>query len=335
MYPLSTSTGRAATHRAMKADPNKGRCTIENCAEGGAIVPVYVFEHFKGDEDGELFDALEYTGGSGRGELTLDTRRNIFFLGESLCTLYRAKKWALLPSAQDVYDHRKAGSRSNIDRKTYTYTFLPLHDMEDIFITRQSNQDRTNVAVYDFPYAEFPSIESHVHPRFAILQFGFAFANPLLSKATKAALLNRYPHISTVISLHQKWLSRTEFPLWNKNGVHQTGSKGAAECEDGTPRRRNGPLLASLRYNLPDRLDTDEDEGDWEIRPPQVVSRTERGGMMSVDGVRDHVYEDLADAGDAGKEITSVERFRLAGDETLGSMRWTHERVLKWAAHLY
>ncbi|PPR04144.1 hypothetical protein CVT24_010694 [Panaeolus cyanescens] len=264
MSPLATSTGRAATRRAITADPNKGRCSIKNCSEGGAIIPVYVFEPFKCYEEGKLFYALEYIWGRGRGELTLDTAKVLYIH---------------IPPPP-----RRGGHLHN----------PPVQRSKD------GNSQSCSLGLH----SQTPC--SHRTPRL---------------------------HINTMMSFYNKWLSRTELPLWNINGVHQTVFKGAAECEDGTPRRRNRPLLDSRRYNMAERLDTDEDEGDWEIRPPQVVARTARGGMMSVDGVRD--YENLDDAGDAGKEITSVERFRLARDETLGSMRCTAERVLQWAARLH
>ncbi|PPQ80680.1 hypothetical protein CVT25_001814 [Psilocybe cyanescens] len=135
----------ASRQRAEDADPNLQRCLIEICPKERAVELTHVFSR-KNSGYLTIMHALEWSWGMREGSLNLDTRRNLFFLGASMRSLYVSGKWALCPE-EHVVDQfftkaippfwgspKKRGELPELEtlfvaqRPTYRYTLLPLSD---------------------------------------------------------------------------------------------------------------------------------------------------------------------------------------------------------------
>ncbi|PPR07167.1 hypothetical protein CVT24_010720 [Panaeolus cyanescens] len=291
MVYLTSTLKTAATKRAKNADPNLGRCLIENCSSTGAIRVARVYDR---DFHPNNLDSMEWGWNMVRGTLDLDTRRNIFCLGESMYEMYKHRNWALLPSEEDVlgfFSDPKGITmcvRENFpapQRGPFRYKFLPLGNMHDIYITRQSTSDdgSNTVDIYEFPFEDFPVITSHVDPRYVILHLGETLFGGV-EDSVRMALLKKYPYLRNVWSLSKSWTAtvpmfafrdRTYIPRPHNSNNLATPVQSNSEDEDAcTPFRRNTPLppkpmpwfSSSSETSLNDESD---DHGYWDDDPPK------------------------------------------------------------------
>ncbi|TEB18842.1 hypothetical protein FA13DRAFT_1802902 [Coprinellus micaceus] len=202
---------QAARARAEGADPNQRRCLIQNCCDDDIVELAYVFPREHSGDSG-MMKSIEYTWGMREGTLNLDTRRNVFFLGQPLHNLYKKGRWALCPeeSVIDKFLSKPTSGHlgSPLARKnfpdlsdsTFRYTFLPLSEMS-FGILRQNQHPSTSLddyTVHRHPFATLPVVTSHVHPKFVLLQLSKILinrqrnpyirnliqANPVLRKVT-------------------------------------------------------------------------------------------------------------------------------------------------------
>ncbi|PPQ72835.1 hypothetical protein CVT24_012881 [Panaeolus cyanescens] len=203
----------SAIKRAENADPNQGRCLVENSSSAGAMVAGHVFNRDFASAKPSIIDSLEWSWKMKRGTLNLDTRRNIIFrpVSPSLNTLFQDNKWGLLPVEKDVYyfydewrviPHRR-DTFVDLEEETYTYTLLPLRDMEDVYIPRQASDG--SVKIHEYPYEDFPVITSHIHPRFAILHLGAAVSCHRLQQKARRDLFENIPYMRDIQVLYRAW----------------------------------------------------------------------------------------------------------------------------------
>lgn len=161
------------------------RCLVENCPKERGVEAAHVVPR-ELSADRKLMRSIEWSWKMRKGTLNLDARRNIFFLGASLHSLYKSDLWALIPE-EHVVDRFLSKPKGKIlgsplwrerfpdlEDETFRYTFIPLADLSSFGITRQ-NQD-TNLAdpgaftTHLHPFTTLPSFTSHVHPKYVILR---------------------------------------------------------------------------------------------------------------------------------------------------------------------
>ncbi|KAF9037576.1 hypothetical protein BJ165DRAFT_562520 [Panaeolus papilionaceus] len=146
-----------------------------------------------------------------KGSINLDSRSNVFFLGASMHQLFRDMKWVLLPESDVVvryYDDDFLLDREDlpkIEGDVFKYIFVPIRDMEDIYVTRSSSEEEDGrITVYQYPLDNFPMITSHIHPKYAIFHAGEAISR-YLDRPRKISLIQRYPWVQQVERLYRTW----------------------------------------------------------------------------------------------------------------------------------
>ncbi|PPQ99645.1 hypothetical protein CVT24_005223 [Panaeolus cyanescens] len=212
-------------------------------------------------------DSLEWHWGLIKGSLHLDTRRNVFFVGASLYEFYKRHNWSLVPEEKGVrqffYEGRR-GPRTRRDfpkfqAQTFKYTFLPIKNMEDVYINRQS-EDNT-VTIYEYPFTGIPTITSHIHPTFVLLHL----ANALWRVETDRynAIVKQYPWLDSMYDLHSSWFAElpdnadrnpTYMPLYQSQSL-STSQPNSEDDVSRTPSRRLRLLVPATPYRK--RLDAE------------------------------------------------------------------------------
>ncbi|PPR00110.1 hypothetical protein CVT24_008966 [Panaeolus cyanescens] len=203
----------AAIQRAETADPNGRRCLIENRSRCYAIEVAHVMERTNAYNSRQV-GALEWSWKKEKHTLNLDTRRNVFFCGASLHQLYKERKWALLPEPSDVEQYFGRvipfgrGQFPINNEPTFQYTFLPLQDMEDVYLTRQRelSDGQQTVDVYHYPFNDFPKITSHIHPTFAIIHLGSILTSESFNHEIRMSLYEKYPFLEMLCDLNNTWI---------------------------------------------------------------------------------------------------------------------------------
>ncbi|PPQ75397.1 hypothetical protein CVT24_012991 [Panaeolus cyanescens] len=242
---------RSAIKRAQDADPNHQRCIIENCSTSMAVQIAHVYNREEAASNKRM-QCLEWNWGLIKGSLNLDTRRNVFFVGVSLYELYRRHNWSLFPEEKVVrqffYEGRSRPRERfdfpNFPSQTFKYTFLSIHDMEDVCINRQS-EDNT-VTVHQYPFEGFPVITSHIHPVFVMLHLSKALSS--ISEEKHDAIVMKYPWLGEVAWLHTFWLSRLpanadENPTYVPSLTQNVSTASEAALDD--------DLLRTPPYRIP------------------------------------------------------------------------------------
>ncbi|PPQ80316.1 hypothetical protein CVT24_000415 [Panaeolus cyanescens] len=200
--------------RAGNADPNGQRCLVENCSNERAVELAHAFDREFSLDEG-LLAGLEWHWGLKIGTLNLDTHRNIFFLGASLYKLYRQKKWVLLPEDdvldRYVYANGRAVVREDFpvfQEKTFKYRFVPLFDMEDIYLARQSSDSPSQVDIHEYPFDTMPLLTSHVHPTFVLMHTSSViYSRSTLPPGALATFSKRFPVVRRLKTLYSAWTS--------------------------------------------------------------------------------------------------------------------------------
>ncbi|KAH9058353.1 hypothetical protein EDB87DRAFT_1626195 [Lactarius vividus] len=174
---IKTSMKKPAKKRVDKVTPK--RCLITNGSKH------LDYAHcLPRSTKGRLLDRLEFAWNMERFTLNVDTRYNILRLSATFHRAFDANDWLLLPETRIIdayYNARNTRKLPNIDAEVYRYTLVPHEDMWEIPIHRQKSPppdlpmrppptDFFNYYLY--PYHDFPTIESHVHPRFVICNSG-------------------------------------------------------------------------------------------------------------------------------------------------------------------
>ncbi|PPR02878.1 hypothetical protein CVT24_002300 [Panaeolus cyanescens] len=222
---------KGAYNRAAQSDKNKNRCLIENCSSNRAVKPTNAFSR-ENTRYEKLMAAIEWHTKLQKFTLNLDTRRNIFMVGASLLALYQQKRWGLVPE-ESVIDRyfNEAGtevrprnefpeftvSSSHLftnplthpsipkDLESITFTFIPLQQMEEVYITHQTDlpDGKRKIDVFFFPYSNFPKVSAAFDPKFAILQIGSILKS--MDDEKQTALLTTYPLLAKIRTLFNAW----------------------------------------------------------------------------------------------------------------------------------
>ncbi|PPQ66909.1 hypothetical protein CVT24_008524 [Panaeolus cyanescens] len=222
------NVSRATKQRAKKAAVNGERCLIENCSAQRGVRLGHVLNRDLAIVE-DLMYTLEWRWAMSKGTLNLDTSRNVFHIGEILYNMFRVGKWLLVPEesivAQYLTDDRcvalKRPEFPSIEDAVFRYTFIPVYDMENVYITRQRDgidpPSKDVLDTYFYPFDTFPQIVSHVHPRFAILHCGYMLSSTLaLPKGAYDSVMARVPYMEDIMTLHTQWTNR-QLPYYHKN----------------------------------------------------------------------------------------------------------------------
>ncbi|PPR07160.1 hypothetical protein CVT24_010708 [Panaeolus cyanescens] len=193
---------------------NSNRCLIENCAEVQAVQKALVFDKSKSLKY-HIVESLEWSWGLKKGSLDLDIPQNFFFLGASLHQMYREWKWVLIPEASaldqfldpDFLWSYGRGEFPEVKENTFKYMFQPVFDMEDVYITRVSDEDSRRVDIHEYPFDKFPVITSTIDPRFAILHVGQMLATSAFELSIKRELRSKYPWLAQLEQLYFSWVA--------------------------------------------------------------------------------------------------------------------------------
>ncbi|PPQ99640.1 hypothetical protein CVT24_005218 [Panaeolus cyanescens] len=175
-----------------------------------AIQLAHVYNREKGASDSHM-QSLEWTWGLIKGSLNLDTRRNIFFVGESMYAMYRKYQWSLVPEEKVVrrffykFDSRPRNRYDfpKLKSGTFKYTFLPIDGMEDVCINRQS--DDNTVTVHEYPFTGIPILTSHIHPVFVMLHLSTALICATDDRYN--AIVKQYPWLYRMRELRTAWFA--------------------------------------------------------------------------------------------------------------------------------
>ncbi|KAF9037600.1 hypothetical protein BJ165DRAFT_1501962 [Panaeolus papilionaceus] len=335
----------AAKRRAQSADPNLRRCLIENCSKTQAVEVAHVFSR---ESLTYLIEGLEWNWAMKKGTLNLDTRQNIFFLGASMHEMYKNKIWALLPEKDVVYQYfDKEGSCPlkrpkfpQVEGDTFQYKILPIQDMEDVYITRQTTNSNEPFAVHDYPFEDLPTITSHVHPKFAILHLGQILRNR--GVPTKKTLMQKLPWLEDVSELFTWWTSRV--PDYAKNHLpyidlssnspsHSPESISVLSNRDlDTPPRRIQHILTvgeghgyASSHNAVTPSETHSGRTSEHCNPAHKAVTKKRSA--------DEELED-PDRFLKRRTLTSGDLKRQDEREDLESVKWTSARISSWARDL-
>ncbi|KAF9008243.1 hypothetical protein BDQ17DRAFT_1323611 [Cyathus striatus] len=177
------STSKKYIGRAREADPNNGRCLVENTSPNRGIQYCHVLPNTWTNP--AILDSLELSWGMRKGSLKLDTRYNIFPVGVSLAHMYEKLQWILIPDndiVQTYYDGRLCRTNiPEIKREHFVYRLFPVQKMCDVALIRQDSTtaplfDSGMFTVHTFPFNTLPDLISHIHPKFAIMQAGYVLS---------------------------------------------------------------------------------------------------------------------------------------------------------------
>ncbi|PPQ99653.1 hypothetical protein CVT24_005230 [Panaeolus cyanescens] len=98
---------------------------------------------------------------------------------------------------------RKRRDFLKLQSQTFKYTFLPIKDMEDVYINRQS-EDNT-VTIHEYPFSGFPTITSHIHPVFVLLHLSESLG--CVNTESYRAIVKQYPWLHEMRELHTSWFA--------------------------------------------------------------------------------------------------------------------------------
>ncbi|KAF7424973.1 hypothetical protein PC9H_010284 [Pleurotus ostreatus] len=204
---------RGTKIRVDSVDPNQGRCLIENCLKFREVEYCHViprsFTKFT-----DNMTNLEWYWGLRHSTLDLDTRRNILLAGSSLHGLHDNHRWGLLPPDDiinkyanniDEEEHYQRGS-VEVPDGVFSYRLIPLHPgMETIGIHRQLGHEPDNLTftTHVFPFDQLPPLQCHIHPKFAIYEFGSKLVG--LAAEMRAELFERWPILDKIALIYRAW----------------------------------------------------------------------------------------------------------------------------------
>ncbi|KAI9440066.1 hypothetical protein H4582DRAFT_1944801 [Lactarius indigo] len=239
--------------------------------------------------NGGLLDRLEFAWNMERFTLNVDTRYNIIRLSPTLHRAFDANDWLLLPETRIIdayYEARNTRKLPNIDAEVYQYTLVPHEDMWEIPIHRQKSpppdspmrplpKDFFNYYLY--PYHDFPTIESHVHPRFVICNSGSKLgASTGIYETTNDGL-------AKVLAIWNSWRK----VVLTKEFLEKTPEGGDSDIEDDNSQK-TAPHRARRRRTFPERKAA---RGKESPAPKGSKQQTLQDGGIRLDGETLHEFD--------------------------------------------
>ncbi|KAF8900757.1 hypothetical protein CPB84DRAFT_1847201 [Gymnopilus junonius] len=263
------------------------RCIIENIEEINAVQYAHILSRSTTDP---IMLSLEYSWGLKPGHLNVDSRFNIFRLNSRLHHAFDRGLWLLLPSPSVVTqfeNHKKRGPRDNTfmelcrEKALFKYTLVPHMKMKAIPIHRQVDSSNRPVAPkaedfthYRFPFHKFPTIISHVHPRYVIFNTGKKLSSDLNYD------LRYKDELAKVRQIYEAWIKPAP-PL--KDWETEDDNNHKKGDEDGKPNNEDEDNASHTSYHTRsarwDAPPSDDGAGAHTGSPPSKRARTRGKGM--------------------------------------------------------
>ncbi|KAF8870406.1 hypothetical protein CPB84DRAFT_1802213 [Gymnopilus junonius] len=166
-----------------------------------------------------IISRLEYSWGMNYGQLNVDSSYNIFRLSTDFHRSFHHRLWVLIPEdsiLRTYRKHKKCGPADNdfadlIPPGPYRYKFVVSRYLKGTSINRwpkstevfEDTAKDTSIKQFEYPFTNFPTIVSHVHPRFVIYHAGFAFKKYVYDYYVSREDL-RNP-IQNIFSIYRTW----------------------------------------------------------------------------------------------------------------------------------
>ncbi|KAF8900761.1 hypothetical protein CPB84DRAFT_1962349 [Gymnopilus junonius] len=167
-----------------------------------------------------IISRLEYAWGMNYGQLNVDSSSNIIRLSSDLHRSFHHRLWVLIPEDPSVLRsyrrHKKRGPVDNyfadlIPAGPYRYKFAVSRYFKGTSIDRwpESTEEFKGAAKdaspdqFEYPFTNFPTIVSHVHPRFVIYHAGYTFKKRLYNYYVSREDLRK--PIEKILSIYRAW----------------------------------------------------------------------------------------------------------------------------------
>ncbi|GJJ05925.1 hypothetical protein Clacol_000112 [Clathrus columnatus] len=227
--------------RVRTNDPNQGRCLIENCSESRSVDFCHCVPRKFTYQSPHLVP------------------------GVSVHRLFDNDNYLLLPETKIIQQYHNALKRIKgvwiATRKTFPnipngtnfrYKLIPLlEEMEEIAIHRQNRVPDANArpastdfTTHIYPYGNMPLLQSHIHPKFVILEAGRKITANLAAVTNS---LNTYPILWRLVEIYGAWTrappsgARDDETYGRPGGGGGGGGDGGDDADtDGGRRLRNG-----------------------------------------------------------------------------------------------
>ncbi|KAF9483151.1 hypothetical protein BDN70DRAFT_990621 [Pholiota conissans] len=335
----------ALQKRIEKVAPDGPRCLLENCPKERGVELCHIVGR-RVSKNHSHMSRIEWYWHMQYKSLNLNSRYNTICLGASLHRLHDIDDWALLPPMDIVVQYEAAlitspimtyASRSTfpqIPNAVYAYRLFPIQNMHLFGITRQDDAHEPNensFTSYVHPYDNFPDLLSHLHPRFAILEFG-------RKMTSNADLFSDYQgqysaRIRSIFRIYTAWTS--ELPKNYEDSKSYKGSKSdkAPTSHDDNDRNDSDPSEPDHEKGDPDyegrrpkgKKCSENDEG---TEPRRVYFHRQRSG---IDAQTPGLANTRGRYNRAGKQSTSLFQEALVEHEKqVGEGGWTTESVSNW-----
>ncbi|XP_006454213.1 hypothetical protein AGABI2DRAFT_113968 [Agaricus bisporus var. bisporus H97] len=260
MKTKSPSNATRARVDAADAQINGGSCLIGNIPKSLAVEYCHVIPRSM-TRNGKFasMTCIEWSWNMRHRTLNLDTRYNIFLAGASWHYLHDKGSWKLLPPLSVINKYLaelqvdRNLNRSHfpeIDARVFTavcpegfeYKVIPfiVEDPAHMKILRlkdEPNSDNPSVSVYSFPFADFPPVRCHIHPKFAICELGRYLNSGAISSEQWQGLETRlkeyWPNITGSRSLYAAWTAAGEEAAMRSPSFKSETDPSGCEDEDG------------------------------------------------------------------------------------------------------
>ncbi|KAF8900756.1 hypothetical protein CPB84DRAFT_1778829 [Gymnopilus junonius] len=166
-----------------------------------------------------IISRLEYSWGMTYGQLNVDSSFNILRLSTDLHRSFHHRLWVLIPEDSILRTYRKHKKRGPADNNfadlipagPYRYKFIVSRYLKGTSIKRwpESNEVLEGTAEdaspeqFEYPFTNFPTIVSHVHPRFVIYHAGYAFKKYVYDYFVSREDLRS--SIENIFSIYRTW----------------------------------------------------------------------------------------------------------------------------------
>ncbi|KAF8308058.1 hypothetical protein DL93DRAFT_2171404 [Clavulina sp. PMI_390] len=190
--------------------------------------------------------------------------------------------------------------------------------MEEHIILRYSNtvagpnsQQISDPPLYRYPFANFPTLKSHIHPRFAIVEAGRAFVNCSLPRAAlidAARAAGYVDEILAVEKIYEAWVQPSpdeaddneSFHFQRKNyrkgGGHTTdddddGDGSGGDDDDDEEEHEFDETKTESRRSSLRSANRRRDKDQEDVFSSRKRGRNPGGGGLTHDQLRTHTYQ--------------------------------------------
>ncbi|GJJ05926.1 hypothetical protein Clacol_000113 [Clathrus columnatus] len=229
--------------------PNQRHCLIENCSSSRAVEYCHYVPKSFAFKD-ELMSNIEWHWNMKYYNLNLNSSHNIFCgkrVGVALRRLFNKHDYLLLPET-DI-----------IDRYHNTLTFdgiawvakrelFPIIPMTKIAIHRQNRipppgtvLGPTDFITHVFPFVNLPLFQSHLHPRFVILEAG----RKMVTEPQTQNAITAHPILAKVLQLYLAWTCAPPPEAKIDESYHRLSGDDDSKCSNDDDTDTNAGRLQS------------------------------------------------------------------------------------------